>query len=255
MEHQSITAYGNEFKYDADGVDTLMFHELGHEWWANLVTAPDWNDFWIHEGFQSFMDALYKEKLVGRERFIKGLPGRIKFLKNIKPVAPREARTTTEMYFIPPDYIRSDNDIYGKRALVLNSLRGLIGDDAFFRSLRKMCYPTKESEKISNGMQEHFATTDDFMRIAEKESGMDLKWFFEVYVRQPKLPKLIAEKAGNQASLRWETPNNMPFPMPVEIKIGGETKRLEMKNGKGSFALTDGATYEIDPNGWLLKNM
>jgi aminopeptidase N len=70
MEHQSIIAYGNEFKYDADGVDWLMFHELGHEWWANLVTAKDWNDFWIHEGFQSFMDALYKEKLNGKQRFV-----------------------------------------------------------------------------------------------------------------------------------------------------------------------------------------
>lgn len=253
MEHQSITAYGNNFNYDKNGFDWLMFHEFGHEWWANLVTAPDWNDFWIHEGFESFMDAFYAEKILGREQFIKSLPNRIKNTKNIKAVAPRESRTTTEMYMIPPDYVRSDGDIYGKGALVLNSLRGLIGDDAFFRSLRKMCYPTKELEKTSNGKQEHFATTDDFLRIAEKESGKKLDWFFEVYLRQPKLPKLIVETKPNQLVLHWETPNNMPFPLPVEVKIAGKITRVAMKDGKGSLPLPQDTNYEIDPNGWLLK--
>ena len=129
MEHQSIIAYGNDFNYDKNGFDWLMFHELGHEWWANLVTAPDWNDFWIHEGFQSFMDAFYAETILGREQFVKSLPNRIKATKNLKPLAPREAKSTTEMYMIPPDFVRSDGDIYGKGALVLNTLRGLLGDD------------------------------------------------------------------------------------------------------------------------------
>ncbi|MDQ3181374.1 MAG: M1 family metallopeptidase [Acidobacteriota bacterium] len=253
MEHQSITAYGNNFNYDKNGFDWLMFHELGHEWWANLVTAKDWNDFWIHEGFQSFMDAFYAEKILGREQFIKSLPGRIKNTKNLKPVAPREPRTTTEMYMIPPEYTRSDGDIYGKGALVLNSLRGLIGDQAFFRSLRKMCYPNAASEKITDGKQEHFATTDDFLRIAEHESGKDLDWFFELYLRQPQLPKLIAETKPNHLVLRWETPNNLPFPLPVEVKIAGEIKRFEMRGGAVTIPLPSNAVYEIDPNGWLLK--
>ncbi|HEX9927634.1 MAG TPA: M1 family metallopeptidase [Pyrinomonadaceae bacterium] len=255
MEHQSIIAYGNEFKYDPDGVDTLMFHELGHEWWANLVTAKDWNDFWIHESFQSFMDALYKERLKGRESFVKSLPSRIKNLKNVKPVAPREPRSTVEMYMLPPDYTRSDNDIYGKGALVLNSLRSLIGDAAFFKSLRRMAYPTPEMEKVTNGKQTRLVTTDEFIRIAEQQSGKKLDWFFELYVRQPALPRLVAETKPNSLVLRWETPNNMPFPMPVEVKIGGETKRVEMTNNSVTVALPQDAQYTIDPNGWLLKSL
>jgi aminopeptidase N len=254
MEHQSITAYGNNFEYDKNGFDWLMFHELGHEWWANLVTAKDWNDFWIHEGFQSFFDALWAEKKYGREQFIKSLPNRIKSTNNMKPLAPREPRTTTEMYFIPPDYIRSDGDVYGKGALVLNSLRGLLGDEAFFRVLRRMAYPDPKMEKVTNGKQVRFVTTDDFLRIAEKESRKELDWFFEVYVRQPALPKLIEEKSENQLTLRWETASNLPFPMPVEMKINNEIKRVEMKDGRGSLTLPQGAAYEVDPNGWLLKS-
>lgn len=255
MEHQSITAYGNGFRYDENGFDWLMFHELGHEWWANLVTADDWRDFWIHEGFQSFMDAFYAEKRLGREQFVKSLPTRIKSTKNLKPVAPREAQTTTEMYMIPPDYVRSDGDIYGKGALVLNTLRFYIGEEAFFKALRRMSYPTPAMEKITDGKQTRLVTTDEFLKIAERESGKKLGWFFELYLRQPELPKLVVKTKENQLLLHWETPKNMPFPLPVEVKIGNEVKRVEMPNGKGSIALTKDAAYEIDPNGWLLRQL
>lgn len=253
MEHQSITAYGNNFNYDRNGFDWLMFHELGHEWWANLVTAKDWNDFWIHEGFQSFFDAFYAEKRLGREQFVRSLPNRIRGTKNLKPVAPREPRTTTEMYMLPPDYVNSDGDIYGKGALVLNSLRGLLGDEAFFRAVRRMAYLSPEMEKIADGKQVRLTTTDEFLAIAEKESGKQLDWFFDVYLRQPALPKLVAETRNGQLLLRWETPNNLPFPMPVEVKVGNETRRVEMPNGTGGIAVPSGADYVIDPNGWLLK--
>jgi aminopeptidase N len=257
MEHQSIIAYGNDFKYDKNGFDSLMFHELGHEWWANLVTAPDWNDFWIHEGFQSFMDTLFLEKKLGKEAYFKAMKGRAKNTRNIKPVAPREPRTTTEMYLLPPDYVKSDGDIYGKGAVILHTLRYYIGDEAFFRSLRRMAYSDPKLEKVTDGKQTHFATTDDFLRIAERESGKDLDWFFELYLRQPKLPKLIVEEnksdGGTSVDLRWETPNNLPFPMPVEVKFGDTIKRIEMQNGKAWFPLQAGQNYEIDPNGWILK--
>jgi aminopeptidase N len=257
MEHQTITAYGNGFKYDKNGFDWVQFHEFGHEWWGNLVTASDWRDFWIHEGMQSFFDAFYQEKTLGREGFIRTLPNRIKNLKNIKPVAPREPRTTTEMYFLPPEYVKTDNDIYGKGALILNTLRFYIGDEAFFRSLRRMTYPDPKMEKVTNGKQTHFATTDDYLRTAERESGKKLDWFFEIYFRQPALPKLIveitSELTGNQLTLRWETPNNLPFPMPVEVKTSNGTKRVEMTNGTATIALPADGRFTIDPNGWLLK--
>ncbi len=253
MEHQSITAYGNEFKYNEDGDDWLMFHEFGHEWWANLVTGKDWNDFWIHEGFQSFMDTFYVEKTKGKEAYFRAMAARQKNFKNVKPVAPREPRTTTEMYMMPPDYTKSDGDIYGKGAMILHTLRFYLGDEAFFKSLRKMAYPTAEMERITNGKQNRLVTTDEFLKIAEQQSGKKLDWFFELYLRQPALPKLVSEAKSNQLILRWETPNNMPFPMPVEVKIGGETKRVEMTNGKATIQLPQDVQYEIDPNSWLLK--
>jgi aminopeptidase N len=253
MEHQSITAYGNNFNYNQNGDDWLLLHEFGHEWWANLVTARDWNDFWIHEGFQSFMDTFYVEKTRGKDAYFAAMKGRLRALHNVKPLAPREPRTTTEMYMLPPDYTRSDGDIYGKGALVLNTLRFYLGDESFFKVLRRMAYPSPEMEKITDGRQVRLVTSDDFVHIAEEISGKKLDWFFELYLRQPALPKLIAEKKGDDLVLRWETPGRMPFPMPVEVGVGGEVKRYDMENGRVVIPLPKQADFELDPHGWVLR--
>ena len=252
MEHATLIAYGNEFKKTEHGFDSLMLHEFGHEWWANLVTASDWRDFWIHEGFQSFMDNLYLEHLGKKDAYFAAMKDRAKKTLNIQAVAPREAMPAYQVYLLAPDYIKSNGDIYGKGAVVLHTLRYLIGDDAFFRALRRMAYPTKAMEKLTDGRQTRLVNTDDFLAIAEEESKTELDWFFEMYLRQPKLPKLVTETSGNTLNLRWETPNGIAFPMPIDVVIVGKAQRVEMKGGTASVSYS-GAAPEIDPNGWVLK--
>lgn len=257
MEHSTNIAYGNKFKYDKDGTDWLLLHEFGHEYWANLVTASDWRDFWIHEGFQSYMDTLYQEHLHGKDAYMKAMAARQKGFKNKQSVAPREPKIAYQVYMSEPDYLNSDGDIYGKGAYFLHTLRYLIGDKAFFNALRHMAYPTKEMEKFTDGRQERLVNTDDFLTITETDSGMKLDWLFEMYLRQPKLPKLVTAVPADCINnctmmLRWETPNNMPFPMPVDVVVGGKTQRVEMKDGKGSVTYT-GAPPVVDPDGWVLK--
>ena len=252
MEHSTNIAYGNKFKYNADGTDWLLLHEFGHEYWANLVTASDWRDFWIHEGFQSYMDTLYTETLRGQEAYLKAMRDRARGFKNRQPVAPREPKIAYQVYMSEPDYLNSDGDIYGKGAYFLHTLRYLIGDKAFFAALRHMAYPTKEMESYTDGRQERLVNTDDFLTIAEKDSGMELDWLFEMYLRQPKLPVLVTELRKTQLFLRWETPNNLPFPMPVDVVIDGKLTRVEMKSGQET-SIYAGTTREIDPKGWVLK--
>jgi hypothetical protein len=73
-----------------------------------------------------------------------------------------------------------------------------------------------------------------------------------LYLRQPKLPTLVTEVSGSTMNLRWKTPNDLQFPMPVDVVINGKTQRVEMKDGKGSINFS-GAAPVIDPNGWVLK--
>ena len=263
MEHSTNIAYGNQFKYDKDGTDGLLLHEFGHEYWANLVTASDWRDFWLHEGFQSYMDTLYQEYLHGQDAYIKTMVARQKGFKNKQPIAPREPKIAYQVYMSAPDYLNSDGDIYGKGAYFLHTLRYLIGDKAFFQALHHMAYPTKLMESYTDGRQERLVNTDDFLTIAEADSGMKLDWLFELYLRQPKLPKLNTAKAatvnrdtGSETGileLSWETPNNMPFPMPVDVEINGKAQRIEMKDGKATVTYA-GTPPVVDPKGWVLKS-
>lgn len=253
MEHQTAIAYGQNYRKNDYGFDGLLFHELGHEWWGNLVTAYDWRDMWLHEGFQSYMDALYAGHVKGEEGYRRYVAGLRQGLRNKQPVAPRESRTTTEIYMAAPDYVKSDGDIYSKGAVVLHALRYVVGDDAFFAALRRMAYPTPAAERVTDGRQCRFATTDDFLRVAERESGRELGWFFEVYLRQPELPRLVSERVEGGVRLRWEAPGGLPFPMPVEVRAGGQTRRVEMAGGTAVVPVPAGQSLEVDPDGWVLR--
>lgn len=242
MEHSTSIAYGNKYRFASDGFDWLLLHEFGHEWWANLVSNADWRDMWIHEGIQSFMDTLYMEETRGKEAYFNGMKGRRRTLRNAAPVAPR-AETSSSAY---------GNDIYDKGALTLHALRFLVGDEAFFRSIRRMAYPTPEAEKWDDGRALRLVTTDDFVNIASAEAKQDLRWFFEVYLREAKLPVLRAQAENGVLRLQWEAPNGLPFSMPIEVVADGRTVRVPMTNGQGAVRFT-GTPPVVDPNGWVLR--
>ena len=252
MEHQTIIAYGANYSNAPHGYDILHHHELGHEWWGNLVTALDWRDFWLHEGLCSYMHPLYLEHLRGREAYLQALAGSRLRMRNERAVAPRHSETTVERYFVPPDYLESDGDVFNKGVWVLHTLRYLIGEEHFFTLLRRMAYPDPALEQVTDGRQCRFATTDDFLALAEAISGQQLDWFFEVYLRQPELPRLNAKREGKQLHLAWETPGELPFSLPVEVKISDNVRRIDMPGGKGTVEIGDAGEFTIDPNKWLL---
>ena len=59
MEHHTINAYGINYRKTKRGYDFILFHEAGHEWWGNYLSVSDWADLWIHEGFDTYAEAIY----------------------------------------------------------------------------------------------------------------------------------------------------------------------------------------------------
>ena len=257
MEHQTIIAYGNQYRDNKWGYDWLHHHELSHEWWANMVTAPDWNDFWVHEGIGTYTQNLYTEQLHGEQAYHQSMADNRGRILNRRAVAPREPRSSGQMYFIdldvPDGERQSDSDIYFKASWALHTLRYLIGEDAFFSTLRRMAYPDPRSEERTDGSACRFATTDEFIEIAERNSGRELGWFFEVYFRQPHLPRLVQTRDDSGLRLSWEVPGDLPFPMPVEVRINGELERVAMPEGTAHLSLPADATVELDPEDWILR--
>jgi len=247
MEHQTIIAYGANFNNASMtgkdwGFDALHHHEFSHEWWGNLVTNADWKDMWIHEGFGTYMQALYVEKLHGKEKYYEFMEY-IKTFRNELSVAPRESKTSSEIYRAP---------IYPKGAWVLHMLRYLIGDEDFFLALRRMAYLTPELERVTDGSQTRFSSTDEILSIAEKVSGKKLDWFFEVYLRQPYLPQLKLEIENEKYSFSWIAPDNLKFEMPIEISIDDKIQKIEMASGKGFLEIPERSTVATDPHKRIL---
>ena len=256
MEHQSIIAYGANFQPDNmfgqnAGFDDLHQHELAHEWWGNLVTAYDWRDFWLHEGFGTYMQPLYAEHVAGEEAYREMMNYlRTRVIDEAdREVAPRQPMSSLEI----TEGTRGGN-VYFKGAWFLHTLRYVIGDDYFFEALRRFAYPDPDMENITDGSHMRFATTDDFLNMTENITGMDLEWLFEVYLRQPQLPVLHATRRAGFVRLEWSVPDGSRFPMPLEIYIGGELVTLAPGNrGVISFEVDDYIEVEVDPYERILK--
>ena len=73
--------------------------------------------------------------------------------------------------------------------------------------------------------------------------------------RCPALPKLVMAREGETVELRWEVPDDLPFPMPVDVTVDGERRRIEMPDGKATLTVPagGGAAFEVDPEEWILR--
>ncbi len=262
MEHQSLIAYGADFEDNEFGFDFLHFHELAHEWWANLASASDWRDFWIHESFANYAEALRAEDVARRRggaeaadrAYLAYLARTRGGYNNVIPLAPRPTRTTQQVYQLPDG--GGNLDIYYKGGWVIHTLRYLVGDDErFLGAMRSILYPTPEAESVVDGRQARFVSTADVVSAFSRAADRDLSGVFEVYVRQPEIPRLQVDRQPDAVTLRWLVPpaaGDAVFDVPVEVAVDGRPQRVEMPAGRGRLAVPAGATVEVDPSGRIL---
>ena len=249
MEHQTINAYGNEFKPSPQGYDGLAQHEFAHEWFANQLTNSSNNDMWLQEGLGTYMQPLFQQWRDGEAAYLAALSSQRLALLNRTPVVPSSPITSN--YYLDTD-AGWGKDIYSKGSQISHTLRQLIGDEAFFTSVRRLVYG-RADPKPGNFVPQ-FRSTDDFQRIAEEESGKDLGWFFDTYLREAALPVLKQNRVGDRLELEWVRESGQPFPMPVEVQFGGRVVSVPMTGGKGSVDLgSDSMHYVIDPMAKALR--
>jgi aminopeptidase N len=249
MEHQTINAYGNGYAKSAYGYDWLLHHELSHEWFGNQMTNADWDDMWLHEGFGSYMQPLYLESLRGERDFQAELFNFRKSLSNKAPVVSGKTQRIEDIY----EEARGGpgNDIYTKGALILHTLRNLIGDDAFFTATRRMVYGT--ATPTPGNFQPRWSSTKEFVQFSNEASGRDLNWFFDAYLYHAALPELVEERSGDKLTLRWKLKDGGAFPMPIEVRVNERIEKLPMRDGVGVVTVPPHAMVTIDPMSRVLR--
>jgi aminopeptidase N len=152
--------------------ESLIAHELAHQWWGNRVTCRDWNHFWLNEGLATFMAAAYLQHRFGAEvyaQYVERWHQRVEKL--------HAAGIDRSLVFAEWTKPTSDDRavVYQKGAYVLHLLREELGDAAFWRGLRT--YTRKYDG--------HSVTTADFRSAMERGSGKDLSTFFAKWVDVP----------------------------------------------------------------------
>ena len=249
MEHQTINAYGNGYARKPEGFDWLFQHEFGHEWFGNQLTAANWDDYWLHEGFEEYMQPLYGRWREGEARYAVMMDDQRNRITNRAPIT--SGRVLTEEQVYEDRNGGPGEDIYYKGAWMLHTLRWLIGDAAWQRATRLEVYG-RDDPKPGN-FTTRYGSTREFEGFVARVTGQDYRWFFDVYLRQAALPELVQAPAPGGLALRWQVPGGGVFPMPVEASVDGQVVTVAMTGGSGFLAAPTGAHVVLDPNARILR--
>lgn len=235
MEHQTINAYGNNFQFDPMGTvnyDWLLHHELGHEWFGNKISVGDWADMWIHEGLTAYGDWLFYWEHGGPEAYFKKARSEARGIPHAQPVVSPPNSTEKAAYH---------PEIYTKGAMVIHSLRGVLGDELFFPALK--AFANEEKFTYLNRV-----TTQDFIDFIQQYTGQNLEGFFKLYLETTTLPELKVRKQGKSGyRIALE---GIDFEIPVEVITSTGSQKLSI--GKKGVLVTSSSLPEVDPRGWLM---
>jgi aminopeptidase N len=251
MEHQTITSLIN-FNED------LVAHELAHQWFGDKVTCQDWQHIWLNEGFATYSESIYFEAKYGKQAFMNDVTANMNSAKNAKgSIYVQNISSIGEIF--------NSSRSYAKGSIVLHMLRGIVGDDKFFQILKE--YLTEP------GLSYNVATTEDFQRVAERVSGMDLNYFFKEWIYGENYPKYTVGKNIKQLAdgsyqltfrLKQDINTNPSFfTMPVRLQITSldvRTNTTLFNNEQDqSWVIPLGKTFpssiEFDPDNWILKDI
>jgi aminopeptidase N len=238
MEHQTMNAYGNHFKYTKIGgqdYDWLMNHEFGHEWWGNKVTAGDWADYWIHEGIGTFGDDLYTRDMEGEEAYEKLFQRSVPRILNDKPLVMGKDITEDAAYH---------PDIYPKGAFFMHTLRYVLGDSVFFPALRRVATDPDHTyvHPTNSGVVE---------KIFEQASGKDLSALFHLYLFTT--DKLEIDVRPTDATHYRVKLLNMDMPLPVDITTNSGTSRVIVD--KKGIVVVSTQLPQVDTKDFYLKKV
>ncbi len=150
-------------------MESLVCHELAHQWFGDLLTCRDWGEGWLNEGFATYSEYLWRHHEEGRDAAALTLAAftdaylaedRNRYRRSI----------VTKRYKDPLDIF--DRHLYDKAGRVVHMLRCVLGDDDFFASIRHYL------ETNRGGVVE----TRDLAKAIDTTTGRCLDWFFDQWL-------------------------------------------------------------------------
>lgn len=229
--------------------EEVVAHETAHQWFGDAVTEADWHHVWLSEGFATYLSALWIGHAYGDSAFRAAMRKAAEASTTKNPVVDQP--------IINPAIRNIDsvlsNNTYPRAAWVLHSLRGIMGDSAFFAGMREYYRKYRDSSALST----------DFAAIMSAKAGTDLTWFFTQELTRPGYAKLdISWKwVGGKVAMTikqvqpdaWGT-----FALRgIVVRVDGVDHKVDME-GRESVVNIGGlkakpTKIEVDPDGWWLQ--
>jgi aminopeptidase N len=193
--------------------DPLISHELAHQWFGDLVTCKDWANIWLNEGFATFFETVWAESHYPKDQADYDTWN-----------TAREWFGKTDLYKKPIvrfDFDESeefDGNAYEKGGWVLQMLRHQLGDDAFWRSLKRYL-------EVNRGKN---VTTSDLIKAIEETTHVSVDRFFHQWIYGAGAPKFdlayTYDNAKHQVSLTVKQTQKVEghvgiFHVPVDVEI------------------------------------
>jgi aminopeptidase N len=249
MEHQTLTSYEAGLLTGDHRYDWIWIHELGHQWFGDLVTCADWTHIWLNEGWASYTEALWFEHLGG--------PGELEaYMETMDTPHFWQGPVLRDPGISDPWYY-FNRVVYDKGAWIVHMLRGIMGDELFFEATR--AYLADPRFRFGN------ADTWEFIDFFEGFCGSDLEWFFDPWLTR--VDRLVYEwewdswidEGRSRLSIYVRQLVDPIYTMPVDFRIhfGGASVDtvLWIDEAEVSFIIETAelaTSVEFDPDGWIL---
>jgi aminopeptidase N len=243
-------------KFGRDVVDDLVSHELAHSWFGNLVTCRNWAELWLNEGFATFMEAVNREKSVGRAAYNnKVKQDALEYLAFEASQGPDLHGLFNKKANASDDDSMFDTVTYQKGGAVVHTLREELGDEAFWKGVNIY---------LNNNRLKNVETTD-LKAAMEEASGKELGWFFDQWIYGSGHPDLkithyfdlkkkkLRLRISQAQTVVGDTPAAFVLPLTIRIKSANGSKdevvRVDKRTQDFEFdARTKPQKIEVDPD-------
>ena len=209
MEYPMCTLITGEREYSS--LFGVTAHELAHSWFHHLLGTNEAKYAWMDEGFTSFYDILCEASVLGTENPYSNFYDR--YFQLVQSGVEEPLTTHADRFKYNFAYGVGS---YSKGALFLTQLEYIMGADKLMKTIKRYYDEFKFSHPTPN----------DFKRIAEKVSGMQLEWYLNDWVRTTNTIDYgvqKVEKKGEKTAVVLERIGNMPMPVEVYIEMNDDS--------------------------------